>query len=164
MKIIIVGCGRFGSELAYRLSKLGHEVAVIDNTPAAFHNLPSDFLGRTIEGDALSQDVLFRAGIKHADALAAVTNSDVLNAVIARVAQTVFGLNNVVVRNFDPADRLLFEAFSAQVISSTSWGAQRIEELICQPEIKTVLSAGNGEIGIYELRVPNPGQTGRSTT
>jgi len=154
MKIIIVGCGRFGSELAYRLSKLGHELAVIDNTPAAFHNLPPDFLGRAIEGDALSQDVLFRAGIKHADALAAVTNSDVLNAVIARVAQTVFGLKNVVVRNYDPIDRLMFEAFSAQVISSTSWGAQRIEELICQPEIKTVLSAGNGEIEVYELKVP----------
>jgi trk system potassium uptake protein TrkA len=154
MKIIVVGCGRFGSELAYRLNKLGHELAVIDNSPAAFHNLPPDFLGRTIEGDALSQDVLFRAGIKHADAMAAVTNSDVLNAVIARVAQTVFGLKNVVVRNYDPADRLMFEAFSAQVISSTSWGAQRIEELICQPEIKTVLSAGNGEIEVYELKVP----------
>jgi trk system potassium uptake protein TrkA len=154
MKIIVVGCGRFGSELAYRLSKLGHEIAVIDNTSAAFHNLPADFLGRTIEGDALNQDVLFRAGIKQADALAAVTNSDVLNAVIARVAQSIFGLKNVVVRNYDPSDRLIFESFSAQVISSTSWGAQRIEEMICQPEIKTVLSAGNGEIEVYEVKVP----------
>jgi len=154
MKIIIIGCGRFGSELAYRLSKLGHELAVIDNTPAAFHNLPPDFLGRTIEGDALNQDVLFRAGIKHADALAAVTNSDVLNAVIARVAQTIFGLKNVVVRNFDPSDRSMLEAFNAQVISSTSWGAQRIEEMICQPDIRTVFSAGNGEIEIYEIKIP----------
>jgi trk system potassium uptake protein len=154
MKIIIIGCGRFGSELAYRLSKLGHELAVVDNSAAAFRNLPPDFLGRTIEGDALSQDVLFRAGIKHADALATVTSSDVLNAVIARVAQTVFGLKNVVVRNYDPSNRLMFEAFSAQVISSTSWGAQRIEEIICQPEIRTILSAGNGEIEVYELKVP----------
>jgi trk system potassium uptake protein len=155
MKIIVVGCGRFGSELAYRLSKLGHEIAVIDHTNAAFHNLPTDFLGRTIEGDALNQDVLFRAGIKHAEALAAVTNSDVLNAVIARVAQAIFGLKNVVVRNFDPSDRGIFETFSAQVISSTSWGAQRIEEMICQPDIRTVLSAGNGEIEVYEIKVPD---------
>ena len=161
MKVIIVGCGRFGSELANRLSKLGHELAIIDNSPAAFHNLPADFVGRTIEGDALSQDVLFRAGIKHADALAAVTNLDVLNAVIARVAQNVFGIKNVVVRNYDPADRLMFEAFSAQVISSTSWGAQRVEELLCQPEIKTVLSTGNGEIEIYELLIPDT-WTGRT--
>ena len=154
MKIIVVGCGRFGSELAHRLSKLGHEIAVIDNASAAFRNLPPDFLGRTIEGDALSQDVLFRAGIKHADALAAVTNSDVLNAVISRVAQSIFGLKNVVVRNYDPIDRLIFESFNAQVISSTSWGAQRIEEMICQPEIRTVLSAGNGDIEVYEIKVP----------
>jgi len=39
------------------------------------------------------------------------------------------------------------------VISSTSWGAQRIEEMICQPEIRTVLSAGNGDIEVYEIRI-----------
>ncbi len=154
MKIIVVGCGRFGSELAYRLSKICHELAVIDHSAAAFLNLPPDFLGRTIEGDALNQDVLFRAGIKHANALAAVTNSDVLNAVIAHVAKTLFGLKNVVVRNYDPSDRAMFDVFHAQVISSTSWGAQRIEEMLCQPEIRTVLSAGNGEIEVYELKIP----------
>jgi len=55
----------------------------------------------------------------------------------------------------------MFEAFSAQVISSTSWGAQRVEELLCQPEIKTVLSTGNGEIEIYELLIPDA-WTGRT--
>jgi branched-chain amino acid aminotransferase len=71
MKVIVVGCGRFGSELAYRLYKSGHEVAIVDAIPEAFNILPVDFRGRLIEGDALNQDVLHRAGIEHADALAA---------------------------------------------------------------------------------------------
>ncbi|MDD5370504.1 MAG: NAD-binding protein, partial [Anaerolineaceae bacterium] len=50
MKVIIVGCGRLGIELAYRLYQGGHDVSVIDAVSAAFNNLPPDFQGRTIEG------------------------------------------------------------------------------------------------------------------
>jgi trk system potassium uptake protein TrkA len=154
MKIIIVGCGRFGSELANRLCKIGHDIIVIDNFPGAFHNLPEGFRGRTVEGDALHQDVLHRAGIKSAEALAVVTNSDILNATVAHIAQAVFGLKKVVVRNYDPACRSIFEVFNTQVISSTSWGVQRLIDLVCQPEIKAVMTTGNGEVDIYEIRVP----------
>jgi trk system potassium uptake protein len=154
MEIIVVGCGRLGSALVYRLHQAGHKVAVIDAIIAAFSNLPADFSGRTHEGDALSQDVLIRAGIETADAIAAVTSSDALNAVVGHVARTVFGIKKVVVRNYDPQCRLLFEDFGLQVISSTSWGAQRIEEMLATAELQTVFSAGNGEIEVYEFAVP----------
>ncbi len=62
MKVIVIGCGRLGAELAYNLFKRGHDVSVIDNVPASFNNLPADFQGRLNEGEALSQDVLHRAG------------------------------------------------------------------------------------------------------
>jgi trk system potassium uptake protein TrkA len=154
MKVIVVGCGRVGVELTHRLFKRGHQVTVVDHEAAAFRNLPADFRGRTIQGHVLNHDVLRRAGIKKADGLAAVTNSDSLNAVVARVAQTVYGLSNVVVRNYDPRWRPLHEAIGLQVVSSTSWGAQRIEELLYQAEVRTVFSAGNGEVEIYEYTVP----------
>ena len=156
MRVIVVGCGRLGAELAYRLYQQKHLVAVIDSTLAAFNNLPTDFQGRTVEGDTLSQDVLHRAGIEEADALAAVTNSDALNAVIAHVARTQFSIQNVVVRNYDPNARAMHEAFGLQVISSTSWGAQRIEELIYQTGVRAIFSAGNGEVEIYEIQVSKP--------
>lgn len=154
MKVIVVGCGRVGSELAYRLYKRGHQVTVVDEVGAAFDNLPSDFRGRTVEGSALSEDVLRRAGIAQAQGLAAVTNSDSLNAVVAHLARSLFRPTHVVVRNYDPHWRSMHEAFGAQVVSSASWGAQRIEELLYQTEIRTVFSAGNGEVEIYEFGVP----------
>ncbi|MEN6480650.1 MAG: TrkA family potassium uptake protein [Anaerolineaceae bacterium] len=154
MQIIVVGCGRLGSELAYRLFKQGHFVAVVDSNSASFANLPADFEGRLHEGDALNQDVLRRAGIEKAHGLAAVTNNDALNVAIGHIAKAIYGLDNVIVRNYDPQSRSLFEAFGLQVVSSTSWGAQRIEELLFQHDIRTVFSAGNGEVEVYEVAIP----------
>jgi len=155
MKIIVVGCGRIGVELAYNLYKRGHEVSVIDAVPAAQNNLPGDFNGRTQEGDALNQDVLERAGIKTCDALAAVTNSDSLNAAVSHVAKVYYHVPNVIARNYDPHIRSLFEAFGIQDVSSTAWGAQRVEELLYHADAKTVFSAGNGEVEVYELAIPD---------
>lgn len=151
MNIIVVGCGRVGAELAFRLFQRGHQVTVIDYLSTAFANLPPDFRGRTIQGEVLNQQVLHRAGIEKADGLAMVTSSDTVNAVVAHAAKMVYGISNIIVRNYDPRWRSLHEHFGVQMVSSSSWGAQRIEELLIEPKGHTVLSAGNGEVEIYEI-------------
>jgi trk system potassium uptake protein TrkA len=158
MNVIVVGCGRVGSQLAYRLSQKGHQVTVVDSVVTAFDNLPPDFRGRMVEGEVLAQGVLHRAGIEEADGLAAVSNSDSLNAVVAHLARTAYAVPNVVVRNYDPRWQPLQEAFGLQVISSASWGAQRLEELLYGGEMRAVFSAGNGEVEIYEFMVPDTWQ------
>lgn len=151
MNVIVVGCGRIGAELAYGLFKRGHKVVVVDFNSDAFRNLPADFRGRTLEGDVLSPDVLLRAGIQHADAVAAVTPSDSTNAVVAHTARVAFDIQQVVVRNFDPNKRSLHEAFDLQIVSPSVWGAQRIGEMLGDEPLRTVFSAGNGEVDVYEL-------------
>lgn len=153
MNIVVVGCGRVGAELSYRLFKGGHQVVVVDSNREAFNRLPPEFRGRTLEGEGLAENVLERAGIKEADGLAAVTNSDTLNAVVAHTARAIFGVPIVVVRNYDPALRPVIEVFGLQTVSSTYWGAQRVEELLTNPLQRTVYSAGNGEVEVYELPV-----------
>ena len=154
MKVIVIGCGRLGAKLAYRLYQKGHDVAVVDRVAPAFNNLPPDFRGHTLEAEVLNEDVLRRAGIVEADGLAAVTNSDTINAVVAHVADTIFHVPHVVARNYDPRFLSMHEAFGLQVVSSSSWGAQRIEELLSHPFVRTIFSAGNGEVEIYEFMVP----------
>jgi trk/ktr system potassium uptake protein len=154
MNFLVVGCGRVGAELAYRLFKSGHQVVVVDSDRAAFNRLHPDFRGRTLEGEGLAENVLERAGIKEADGLAAVTNSDTLNAAVAHTASAVFNVPIVIVRNYDPLLRPVIEAFGLQIVSSTSWGAQRVEELLSNPVQKMVYSAGNGEVNVYESVVP----------
>lgn len=155
MNIIVVGCGRLGAKLAYRLYQKGHEVAVVDRVTEAFDNLPPDFRGHTLEAEVLNEDILHRAGIEKADGLASVTNSDTINAVVAHVARTVYHVPHVVARNYDPRFLSLHEAFGLQVVSSSTWGAQRIEELLSHPFVRTIFSAGNGEVEVYEFMVPD---------
>jgi trk system potassium uptake protein TrkA len=154
MHIIVVGCGRLGADLAYRLSQREHEVVVIDQVAAAFDNLHPRFRGRTVEGEVLNQDVLHRAGIERTDGLAAVTNSDTLNAVVAHVARTVYHVPHVIARNYNPRWKPLHEAFGLQAVSSTTWGAQRIEEMLYEAEVHPVWSSGNGVVDLYEFVVP----------
>lgn len=153
MKFIVVGCGRVGAELAHRLFLNRHQVVVIEKDEAAFQNLPVDFKGRLIEGQVLSYDILRRAGAADADGLAAVTNSDALNAVIAHIAREKYEIPNIVVRNYDSRWRHTLEAFNLQLVSSSSWGAQRVEELLYQQETRTIYSSGNGEVELYEFTV-----------
>lgn len=154
MKFIIVGCGRVGAELSYHLFKSGHQIAVVDINKQAFNRLHPDFRGRTLEGEGLAETVLERAGIREADGLAAVTNSDALNAVVSHAAREFFNVPVVVARNYDPSLRSLIEAFGLQTVGSTTWGAQRVEEMLINPADKVVYSAGNGEVEVYEIRIP----------
>ncbi len=155
MNIIVIGCGRLGSDLSLRLSQQGHQVTVVDDNPGSFESLDPQFRGRTVEGDPFSKEVLERAGIEGADGLAAVTNSDTINAVIGHIACCIYNIPNVVVRNYDPKMRPVLEAFGLQMVSSTSWGAQRIEEMLGGTQFKIVFSAGNGEVEVYELVIPD---------
>jgi trk system potassium uptake protein TrkA len=154
MKFIVVGCGRVGAQLATRLFQQGHQVTVVDIVASAFDNLDPSFRGRTLEGDVLGQDMLRRAGIEGSDGLAAVTSSDTLNAVIAHIARTVFHVPNVVARNYEPRFTPIYEVFGIQIVGASTWGAQRIEELLCDVSLRTVFSAGNGEVEVYEVTIP----------
>ncbi len=154
MRVIVVGCGRVGSALANQLYKKGYLVTVIDQNASAFDNLPIDFHGRTIEGDVLARDVLRRAEIEDADALAAVTSSDSLNALVAHIARTEYQVSRVVARNYDPRKLPLQKAFGIAVIASASWGVQRIEESLSDAPLRVVLVDSHANFAVYQLEVP----------
>lgn len=154
MNILVIGCGRLGAELAFRLYRQGHQVTVVDQTATAFSNLPPAFRGRLLEGEVLSQDVLNRARVAEADAVAAVTSSDTVNAVVGHVAREVYGVTTVAVRNYDPRRRKLQEAFDLPLVSSSTWGAARFEEIVTAAGVRAVMSAGNGEVEVFEVAVP----------
>ncbi len=154
MNFIVVGCGRFGSELAYRLFQNGHQVVVVDNNQQSLNRLDPEFRGRTVIGDTLSADTLSRAGAENAEGIAVVTNSDALNAVIGHTVRVHYpNVKQVVVRNYDPAMRDMLEAFGLQLVSSTAWGAERVQELLIDPSFRAVFSAGNGEVEMYEMYI-----------
>ena len=103
MHVVVVGCGRVGSELAVSLERLGHTVAVIDkNAGRVPQRLPESFTGQKIVGFGFDRDHLVEAGIERAGALAAVTSGDNSNILAARIARENFAIERVVARINDP--------------------------------------------------------------
>jgi trk system potassium uptake protein TrkA len=154
MNIIIVGCGRVGVELALALHQ-NHHVSVIDQSSRAFDRLGLHFSGRTIQGQGMDRNVLERAGIETAQALAAVTSSDNVNAIVSRIAQAIYHVQRVVARIYNPRRAPVYEKLNLQMVSSSAWGAHRMEQILVHPGMQSMASAGNGEVQIYELTVPS---------
>jgi len=154
MNVLIIGCGRIGAALALSTCKQGHTVTVVDRSTVAFERLGSDYPGRKVEGAALDQQVLQRAGIDQADGLAAVTSDDATNLVLARLGSQIFKIPNVVARVFDPVQLPAFEALGVQAVASASWGAQRLGQLLIHPGVITLGTLGHGEMMLLELKIP----------
>jgi trk system potassium uptake protein TrkA len=161
MKIIIMGCGRVGEQVARILSDEGHSVAVIDYDANALARLGPEFKGQKVIGIGFNQKVLIAAGIEQADAFAATSSSDNVNIVAARLARNVFRVPKVVARLYDPRRAEIYRRLGLVTISSTSWGARRIHELLTHANLDPVMTFGNGEVALIEFEAP-PRLVGRT--
>lgn len=132
MRVIIMGSGRTGSQLAIMLVNAGHEVAVIDWNPASFTRLPADFPGETVVGNGLDQDVLREAGIEHADSFVAATSGDNRNIMASEIAQHVFRVPKVVCRIRDPSRAQIYVECGILVDCRTTEGVRVILDMVAE--------------------------------
>jgi len=154
MKLIIAGCGRVGSELAQKVAGKGYDVNVIDIDPEAFHRLGPDFRGRTIQGDVRDRAILERADVQEADGFAAVTPRDDLNLVASQAVKSLYNVPNVVAHVYDPTHAHAFALAGVHAINPSSWGAQRMEQVLTHPGSVEIVSLGNGEVRVLEICIP----------
>lgn len=126
MHVVIVGCGRVGSSLAHQLIEAGHTVAVIDRKKEAFERLGKDFSGQALSGIGFDRDLLIAAGIERAEAVAAVTNGDNSNILVARVARETFGIQRVVARIYDPQRAAVYQRLGIATVAPALWTTERV--------------------------------------
>lgn len=160
MRVIVIGCGRVGSGLAYRLEADGHEIVVVDKDPRALQRLGPGYRGVAIAGSALDESILVQAEIDNADALAMVTGSDEINAVLARLAVNRFRVPRVVARMYDPGEAELYGHLGVATISPVEWGISRLAHLLTLRHVAHTASLGAGRVHILEAEV-SPGLAGR---
>jgi trk system potassium uptake protein TrkA len=161
MNVLIVGCGREGSELARSISQQGHAVTIVDVDANNFDRLGSDFRGRTVHGFSFDRGTLERAGIATADAFAATTQSDNENIVAAKIARDVFKVPRVAARVYNPGRREVYERLGFQTVMSIQWGARRLEQMLLHPGVIDMEQIGHGDVRLLRVRVPDSwhGQT-----
>lgn len=124
--VIVVGCGRVGSQLANMLSDNGNNVCVVDRNPDAFSNLGRNFNGSTVQGVGFDVDVLQRAGVEECDVLAAVTQLDNANLMCAEVASRLFDVPHVIARLYNPDHERAYMQLGIDYVCGTSLVAEDV--------------------------------------
>lgn len=154
MKIIIMGCGRVGSQVSQLLVKQGHQITVIDHDTNALARLGTEFKGKIVHGLGFDKNVLLEAGIETAESFVAASSSDNANIVAARIARNIFRVPRVVARLYDPVRAEVYQRLGLTTISSTAWGAERIVEVVTHADLDTLHVFRDGGTTMVRVEVP----------
>ena len=146
MHVIVIGCGRVGSELAAMLSQRGHNVVIIDTEPEAFKRLGATFNGITLRGFGYDEELLIEAGIEKCDAFAAVTNSDSANMMAAEIASRLFHVDRVVVRLYLPEQERSMQLLGLDFVCDTSLSVGAIFEKLTTSLSRSLTVRGDTEV------------------
>lgn len=150
MYVIILGCGRVGSELAHVLSQEGHNVVMLDRDANAFNRLGKQFNGLTLVGSGLDVRLLKEAGIEKADAFCSLTNGDNTNIVSSQLARKVFKVPKVIARVYDPRRADIYKSLGLNVISGTVLFAAMIRDKLMEEHLSGYLLE-TGQVGMLEV-------------
>lgn len=152
MYIIIVGCGRMGSNLAYELSDHGHDVCIIDRSMERLKILGSGFNGKIMNGIEFDSDNLKSAGIEQADVLLAVTSDDNINITVSMVANRIYHVPQVIARVNDPKRKQLYDKLGIHTINPVQLGANLIIDKL-DSENCTVVAELDNNYQLLEIEV-----------
>jgi trk system potassium uptake protein TrkA len=158
--VVVVGCGRVGSELATALERSAHEVAVIDKNERAFRRLPTSFSGKTVNGFGFDRDTLAEAGIENAGAFAAVSNGDNSNILCARIARETYGIEHVVARIYDPRRALIYQRLGIATVATVAWTTDQVLRRLLPAETRHDWVDPSGKVCLVERPIP-PGAVGK---
>jgi len=86
MRILIIGAGNAGKNLATRLSSERHDIVIIDRDADKLAAVQSQVDIQTVQGEGTNPNILEQAGISKADLLVAVTNRDEVNILACALA------------------------------------------------------------------------------
>ena len=156
MRVIIVGCGRVGANLANALSAERHNVVVIDRNPLSFGRLSREFNGQMLTGVGFDREILQKADIEGADALAATTDSDNVNIVVAVAAKETFKVPSVVARIYDPEAAEIYRREGIPTVTPTLLAANTMKAMIAHPQLVVLSALGSGEVKFLEAEVTKP--------
>ncbi len=153
--MVIVGCGRVGSDLATQLSEAGHSVSIIDQKRDAFRRLGPSFSGTTVVGSGFDRDTLRDAGLAQADAFAAVTSGDNTNILCARIAREKYSISNVVARIYDPRRASIYQKLGIPTVATVAWTTQQVKRWLIPGDNSWVWTDTNNTIFLVQRVLPD---------
>lgn len=163
MKIIILGAGQVGANLAASLVAENNDITVIDLDAERLALLQDRFDLRTLRGHAAHPSTLKMAGADDADMLVAVTQSDETNLVACRLSATLFNIPTRIARIrsndfLETEGDFLSEHFGVDhIISPEQEVTETLRRLIEHPEALQVLDFAEGKVRLVAVRAYHGG-------
>lgn len=155
MNIVIMGCGKVGSELASTLVSDGHSVAIIDKQRKALDQVSEELDVLCVEGDGADAEVLREAGITEADLFIGVSQHDELNILACLIAKEISGVETIArVRNpiyYRETGASLDKLGVTKVINPERLAARDIYALLMYPALSRVDFFADGEGIVFTL-------------
>ena len=159
MRIIIVGAGIVGFNLAQELSQEGHDVAIVDQDPDCTRRISDTLDVMVVQGNACLPSVLVKAGIKSTEMLIAVTEKDEINLLACFLASR-FEVPNRFARlrdmEFTTKDAVLSpqNLFVDQAINPPQIMVETILKFLETPGVVNVAEFADGDVLLREFDVP----------
>ena len=113
---IVVGLGRFGTEVARQLCLQGCEVLAIDNHSELVQQVSSD-VTHAVVADARDKDVLKALGVKDFDCAIVAIGGDLSSSVLATMNIKELGVPYVVCKAHDDTHRRVLEKIGADRVT-----------------------------------------------
>ena len=154
MHVIVLGAGRIGSSLAVRLDEDGHSVSIVDRDREAFRRLPERFTGRAVLGSGYDRDVLEQAGIREAEAVAAVMYGDNSNIVAARIAKETYEIPRVVARIKDPRRAEIFQRLGIPTVAMVTWTTDQVRRRLVETGPTPDWTDPSGTLSLVDRSLP----------
>ena len=158
MKVVIVGGGRTGSQLALRLIQQSYQVQVIEDRADILSHLHKEIPTEIIhEGNPIVPEVLEQAGIRNADVVAAVTSSDDRNLLVCYLARMLYNVPRTIARVNNPRHAWLFNAdFKVDAaINPALIIASMISEQMSMGDMMTIAKLYKGNYSLVEEKIPD---------
>ncbi|MDF2586357.1 MAG: trkA2 [Anaerocolumna sp.] len=149
MYIIIIGCGRFGSNLAKRLSDEGNNVCIIDRDGEKLNALGSGFNAQKIKGIEFDSDILREAGIDKADVLIAVTSNDNINITVSMIADKFFQVPHIIARVNDPEKTYIYHKIGIDTLNPVEYELEVLKSKLPLKSLDVIYTLDD----VYEIIV-----------
>ena len=128
--IILVGCSRFGTNIATELPLSGRDVVIIDINENSFRKLSANYSGFKVVGDATDIDTLMEVDIYKATMLIAATNDDDVNIMISLIAKNILNIDTVITRLYDNEKEVVYEGLDIKIIRPTTLTINEFDKLL----------------------------------
>ncbi len=155
MKIVIVGGGKLGNQIARNMLERKYDVRLIEKEKTKCTRLANDLDVEVIFGDGTEIETLEEAGTREADCFIAVTGSDQDNLVASQLAKKEFKIKKVIARNNDPRNLDALRKLGPDIaVSSTEIITNMIEQEVDSAQMHLLATLNKGRASISALKLP----------